>query len=96
MEMARVSTSNVIRAVMDPWREIRRKNLLTANQVVDHYLAILVDGDVPQQVRQNLYNFMVKTDTGNYTFNITQQSSIDTKVRGVIHLILALPEAHIN
>ncbi|MCB9883471.1 MAG: DUF1800 domain-containing protein [Planctomycetes bacterium] len=84
----------------DPEREILRKNLDTSTPVaiVDHFLDILIDGDVPSAVRQNLIHYMTATDNGprnwNYAGNKTRE--LTQKVAGLVHLILALPEAHIN
>jgi hypothetical protein len=92
LELIRVSNS-AIAAVMDPMREIRRKSLATANQVVDHYLDILVDGDVPASVRQSLYTYMITRNNNQpYVFSVTDPAAVDVKVRGLIHLIMLLPE----
>ena len=90
------TTSSTLLPVFDPAREILRKGLTTANQVVDHYLHILVDDDVPATVRQALYRYMVTRDGGSYAFSVTSPQSINDKVRGVIHLITMLPEYFIN
>jgi uncharacterized protein (DUF1800 family) len=96
LELIRVSGSAVA-AVMDPMREISRKSLATANQVVDHYLDILVDGQVPAAVRQSLQSFMVTRNNGlPYVFSVTDPAAVDVKVRGVIHLIMLLPEYLMN
>ncbi|HMQ21501.1 MAG TPA: DUF1800 domain-containing protein [Planctomycetota bacterium] len=84
----------------DPEREIVRARLDTSTPVaiVDHFLDILVDGDVPPAVRQNLITYMTATNTGTRTWNYAGNKTreLNEKVAGLVHLILALPEAHIN
>jgi hypothetical protein len=79
----------------DPAREIVLNNLQSAEAIVDHYLQILVGGTVPAAVRQNLYDFMHRVDTGYQPFNFSA-NKVSQKVRGLAHLILSLPEFHQN
>ncbi|MBK8101263.1 MAG: DUF1800 domain-containing protein [Planctomycetes bacterium] len=84
-----------IEAVFDPFFEVNRAGLTTATQIVDHWLSLLVDGAVPSVVRTNLIGFMNTDDAGPAPFTGTP-AQIQRKVRGLVHLILALPEAQMN
>ena len=96
MELVRKSGSE-ISAVLDPLREVARHNLTTAKQIVDHYLLIMVDDYVPPAVRDNLYRYMSSTNGGApYTFDIHDGVSRDYKLRGLIHLVMLLPQYHMN
>lgn len=92
--------STYLRSGFDPEKEILRKNLDTStpDAIVDHFLDILVDGDVPPAVRQNLITYMTATDRGPRAWNYAGNKSreLAEKVAGLVHLILSLPEAHIN
>lgn len=79
----------------DPNREIQRLNLTTAKAVVDHYVQILGADPIPVAVRNVLYLFMDWVDSGQQKFTFTP-AKINEKVRGLVHLILSLPEASIN
>lgn len=91
-DLTRVSGSTV-GATFNPRREIDFYGLMntSATRVVDHYLALLVDGDVPAAVRTALIDFMNRNDAGPDPFAFTT-TQINTKVRGLVHLILSLPE----
>jgi hypothetical protein len=55
----------------------------------------MLDGDVAVTVRAILHEFMHRTDLGRETFTLTQRN-VDMKVRGLVHLILSLPEYQAN
>ncbi|MEZ5963627.1 MAG: DUF1800 domain-containing protein [Planctomycetota bacterium] len=92
-EITRVNSSggSLIWSTFDHWREINEYGLTSATAVVDHYLALLVDGDVPAAVRTALIDFMNRTDAGVVPFTFTE-AKVREKVRGLAHLILSLPE----
>jgi uncharacterized protein (DUF1800 family) len=94
-DLTQTSTTSGFRPVFDPFREVNRLGLTTAQQIVDHYLDFLVDGDVPVAVRTNLYNFMNNNDAGPAPFTGTS-TQINQKVRGLVHLIMSLPEYQMN
>ncbi|MCA8971058.1 MAG: DUF1800 family protein, partial [Planctomycetes bacterium] len=81
--------------LFDPNREIQRLGITTVKALVDHYVRILGVDDIPPSVRNILYLFMDLTDSGPQPFTFTP-TKIDEKVRGLVHLILSLPEASIN
>lgn len=95
-EITQVNTYAGVGNRFSPTREIARKNLRTDRQIVDHFLDILVDGDVPAAVRTKLYDFMNRDDNGPRKFNINDPALVSAKVRGLVHLIMALPEYQIN
>lgn len=86
------TTSN-FRSVFDPNREIQRHNLRTAEEIVAHYLDLMVDSDVPPLVRTFLVEFMNRDDSGPVPFT---RARANTKVRGLVHLIMSLPEYQMN
>lgn len=92
-ELTRVNSSGsgLIGSTFDHWREINQYGLTSATMVVDHYLTLLVDGDVPPAIRTALIDFMNRTDAGVVPFTFTE-AKVREKVRGLVHLILILPE----
>jgi uncharacterized protein (DUF1800 family) len=83
-------------------REIATHGLSSATAIVDHYLNVLVGGNVPGTVRDQLLDFMNRIDAGYEPFRMfnpngtLNTAKINEKVRGLVHLILALPEYQIN
>ena len=73
---------------------------VSATQVVDHYLRILIDGKVPTVVRSNLIRFMDYTDGTPLVYRpwglLPAGAMKTSKVRSVVHLIMSMPEYHIN
>ena len=98
-ELTQVSNGNgsatSIQPSFDPFREVAANNLTTAEAIVDYYLSVLVDNDVPVPVRLNFYDFMNRSDKGFDPFVLTS-AKVNEKVRGLVHLILALPEYQMN
>jgi hypothetical protein len=84
-----------IGARFDALRDVWRLNLRTAEQIVDFYLGFLVDGDVPFQVREFLVEFMHRVDWERRPF-VFDNDRADRKVRGVVHIIMGLPQYSIN
>ena len=79
---------------MATWDEVQAHQLDTPAKIVDFYLELLVDSDVPKKVRDDLVSYMTRTDSGTRSWNA--QTQVPEKVSGLCHLILALPEAQMN
>jgi uncharacterized protein (DUF1800 family) len=94
-ELTRMSTTYGVQNRFDPNAQVLTHNLTTAEQIVDRYLDMLVGGQVPAAVRYSLYDFMNYVDSGWEPFVVTQ-GKLTQKVRGLVHLILSLPEFQIN
>lgn len=64
----------------------------TAEQVVDYFIALLIQRPLAANVRQGLVDYLKKQDNGaigGFTLDATTKNK---KVRGLIHLLLARPE----
>jgi hypothetical protein len=84
-----------IKAHFEGLRDVNRLNLRTAESMVGFYLDFLVDGDVPGQVYGVCNEFMHRVDWQRLPFVYTDDRA-DRKVRGLIHIIMALPQYSIN
>ncbi len=71
------------RTSFDPLADSTRLGLTSAEQVVDHYLHLLVDGDAPPDVRASLLAYA--NEGGSFAANV------DAKTRGIVHLIMSTP-----
>lgn len=76
-------------------RDVDRLNLRTAEQIVDFYVDFLLDGAVPPQVRAFLVEFMHRVDWERRPFVFTPDRA-DRKVRGLVHILMGLPQYSIN
>jgi hypothetical protein len=101
-EFTQVSTTAGIRINWNPWRAMQQYNLNTKAEIIDYYLNILVPGTVPVQVRSNLSEYMDYYDgTPNRRYQAYDSLPSSSrhrlvKVRGLVYLILTLPEYHAN
>ncbi len=65
----------------------------TAEQVVDYFSSLLVQRPLAASVRQGLIDYLKKSDNGSIGTFVLDATTKDKKVRGLIHLLLARPEA---
>jgi hypothetical protein len=76
---------DVTRTTFDPLRGLAEVGLTAPDAVTDHYLRLLVDGDVPPAVRASLVAYL----NDGAPFDLATFS--DAKVRGLVHLIMSTP-----
>jgi uncharacterized protein (DUF1800 family) len=100
-DLTQVSTAADFRANWNPVDDVQRFNLTTRQAIVDHYIKVLVDDDVPAAVRQNLMDFMDYYDGTPRVYSPYDQLASNsqyrvTKIRGLVHLLMTLPEYSLN
>jgi hypothetical protein len=69
---------------------IRARNLTTPTEVLDHFLDLLVDGNISPARREILRDYL-ESDPPNGRLTLDQRF-VDERVRGLLHLITAMPE----
>jgi hypothetical protein len=94
-EITKLVDDDGIRPRFDPFREILRKRLLTDEQIVDHYLQILVDGNASPTQRLLCIQFMNTDDFNSERFQL-RYDLVDRKVRGLVHIIMSMPQYQQN
>lgn len=62
----------------------------SAKDMVDYFLARLVDADVPSTTKKKLLEYVSTIDNKELT-NIPDAKTLDMKMRGLLHLIMTLP-----
>jgi uncharacterized protein (DUF1800 family) len=68
--------------------QLQGHGLRSATDVVDYYLGLLVDGAVTPQARDALIQFL----NGDSTFTVNlNDPTVEQKVRGVVHIVMSLP-----
>jgi hypothetical protein len=94
-ELTRKSNEFRMRAHFDPFREIVRVGLNSADAIVRFYLDLLLDGDYPPLLYVLCMEFMNRNDRGIDWFSM-QPLRVDKKLRGLVHAIMSLPEYSAN
>lgn len=74
-----------------PSELVYKQNLKNAGQVVDYFLGLLVEGDVPPQCRKRLIAYVSTDLTGKIVPALTDDRTLDAKLRGLVHLIMTSP-----
>jgi hypothetical protein len=76
---------------------LAENNLGSGHGIVTHFLDRLIQGDVSNDTRHTLENYM---DTGDFgrsvPFDVDDPVHVDKKVRGLINLIEVLPSYQLN
>jgi len=68
-----------------------RERLTNARQLVDYFLELLVDGDVPAGTRRRLIAYVSSDVSGTPVRSLSDDTILDTKLRGLVRLIMSLP-----
>ena len=63
----------------------------SANDMVDYFLARLVDSDVPAAARKKLLEYVCSNADGSELKTMPDAKTLDLKMRGLLHLIMTLP-----
>lgn len=74
-----------------PSQLVAKENLKSAGQMVDYFLDLLVDGDVPPDSRERLVQYVSSDMQGQHVDAIKDDDTLDAKLRGLVHLIMTLP-----
>lgn len=68
-----------------------KQGLKNAAQLVDYFLKLLVDADVPPATRTRLIAYVSSDIKGNSVHAVPDDATLDAKLRGLVHLIMTLP-----
>jgi uncharacterized protein (DUF1800 family) len=70
---------------------MEKQGLQNAGDIVDYFLALLVDSDVPSSTRSKLVAYVSSDIRGNPLGRMPDGQTLDCKMRGLVHLIMTLP-----
>lgn len=76
----------------DPVRLARQHHRLGDEEVVDLFLRLFLQGDVPPASRARLVDYARQARQQSYPFFWTPDDAADQRIRAVCHLVLCLPE----
>lgn len=81
---------------IDVAASLTRRNLNTAEQIVEYYAELMVDGDLNDRQRKTLLDYMATNDNGTKGAFRPDEQTIDKKVRGLIYLIGTTPQYQLS
>lgn len=68
-----------------------KQGLKSAGDVVDYFLSLMVDSDVPAGTRSKLVAYVSSDIKGSPVRQVPDDKTLDCKMRGLVHLIMTLP-----
>jgi hypothetical protein len=91
MQMATQRQREFVRnSALDRWT--KDNNIKDANDVLDHLAVLLLDGEMGSGTREVFQHYMNRDDKNEYkAFKLTP-GSINSKVRGFMHMMMTMPE----
>jgi uncharacterized protein (DUF1800 family) len=75
---------------------LRSRNLTTADAILDFFIDLMVDGDLPDAKRTVLADYLVAKDDGKPGSFTLDERTINNKVRGLMYLLSTTPEYQMN
>ncbi|HEY9773815.1 MAG TPA: DUF1800 domain-containing protein [Planktothrix sp.] len=82
---------DALETFVKPAELVEQQQLQDPDQMVDYFLNILTDGDVPEQARLELRAYMTVSPKGDQVVLLSNDKVLDQKLRGLVHLIMTLP-----
>jgi uncharacterized protein (DUF1800 family) len=82
---ARQTNANAV--AFDPAKLLAGKNLTTPEQIADYFIGLLLDGNAAPDQRTTLVNYLRLDDKGQPATFTLDAKTLDSKVRGLIHLV---------
>jgi uncharacterized protein (DUF1800 family) len=80
----------------DPSALVRKHGKKTDAEVLDFFLDLFLQGDVPAESRKKLREYQAKSRTQSYPVYWTEDDAADHRIRVLCHLVLTLPEFQLD
>lgn len=90
---AKMSTErfNEVLKYTSPLELVRSEELKNSREIVNYFLSLMVDSDVPQTTQKRLIAYVASDINGVPVERIPDERTLDAKLRGLTHLIMTLP-----
>jgi uncharacterized protein (DUF1800 family) len=75
---------------MESW--LLKHNIKTSTDIVDHYAKLLLDGELDQSTRDKFIDYMNHGPKNEPAPFVLDKDILNNKVRGLLHLMMAVPE----
>ena len=79
-----------------PLALVEKQGLKNSKEIVNYFLSLMVDDDVPQSTHKRLIAYVASDITGKPVETIPDQKTLDAKLRGLTHLIMTLPSYQLS
>lgn len=80
----------------DPARLARDNNVRSDEEVVDFFLRLFLQNDVPAATRNRLLDYARQAHNGRVPVYWTQRDAEEQRIRAICHLVLTLPEFQLS
>ncbi len=82
---------------VDVFGIVQRNALTTPEQAVDYFLGLLLDGQARAEQRQALLTYVKEGSLWKAGQTLKETDpAVDRKLRGLVYLIMAMPEYQLN
>lgn len=81
---------------IDVARLLQQRGLADAAAIVDHFVDLMLDGDVTAAQRQTLLDYLLLNDNGSRGTFTLDEATVTKKVRGLLHLIATTPQYQLS
>jgi uncharacterized protein (DUF1800 family) len=82
---------DAIEGYIKPTELVTEQNLQSPQAMVDYFLELLVDNDVSQATAPDLVRYLTTDSAGKVIDPMQNDRVLDSKLRGLVHLIMTLP-----
>lgn len=90
------TTDDRFRRRTDPARLVRDRDVRSDPEIVDFFLQLFLQGDVPAASRQRLLDYAAQAQKSRVPVYWTTRDAEDQRVRAICHLVLTLPEFQLS
>jgi hypothetical protein len=73
-------------------KELYKRNLLSAEQIIDHFANLLLDGRLQPKFREDMIKYMALVEPNKFAEFKLKDEKFNDKVRGLLHLMMTTPE----
>jgi uncharacterized protein (DUF1800 family) len=82
---------DAIEGYISPTELVQQQGLTNTDTMVEYFLKLLVDDDVPENTRTELRAYVLSDTNGKRVDPMANEKLLDSKLRGLVHLIMTLP-----
>jgi hypothetical protein len=82
---------DALEGYISPSQMVANQGLTNARGMVDYFVNLLVDGDIPEPAKAELIKYVSSDISGKSVAAIPDDKLLDAKLRGLVHLIMTMP-----
>jgi uncharacterized protein (DUF1800 family) len=78
------------RADLDAW--LKKHDLKTPDDIIDHFTRLYLDGKISPEAKAKLVQYVKNDPSKNPKPFALTPDTVNTKIRGILHIIMSMPE----